>query len=123
MDPRCAGTNQLLRRGAILLRDVQDIVDELARPQNKLFEPSGLDLYADDEMSGEAPDELKARLANLLSFTPIHRDHLIAEVQAPVSTVAMALLDLVLEGAAIEESGGRYALAEPSSEDAEIFGT
>ncbi|MEM6746118.1 MAG: DNA-processing protein DprA [Pseudomonadota bacterium] len=123
MDPRCAGTNQLLRRGAILLRDAQDVVTELANTRSSLFEPEGLDWHMDDEATDEAPQGLKEELLGLLSYTPIHRDALIAEAKAPAAVVAMALLDLVLEGRITEENGGGYTLAEPSSETAEVFGT
>ncbi|MEO1041399.1 MAG: DNA-processing protein DprA [Pseudomonadota bacterium] len=125
MDPRCAGTNQLLRRGAILLRDAEDVVTELSGRRQHLFEPSGLGWYADESDDQEPPEDLKHRILALLSYTPTHKDVLITEAGAPAASVAMTLLDLVLDGVACETSGGSYTLAEPSSVSSidEVFGT
>lgn len=125
MDPRCAGTNALLRRGAILLRDAGDVVSELSQTSRHLFEPSGLDWLADDIEESNVPQDLRERVLSLLSYAPTHRDVLIAEAGAPSAQVAMTLLDLVLEGLASEVSGGNYTLADPSSVAGsdEVFGT
>ncbi|NNU15491.1 DNA-protecting protein DprA [Parvularcula sp. ZS-1/3] len=112
LDPRSGGTNDLLRRGATLIRDAQDVIDELAQPMRQgLFEPPA-DPYTEE---GFEPDPtLRATILSLLSFTPTHRDRLIAEAGASAGQVAAVLLDLVLEGKAAEETGGAYVLSSES---------
>lgn len=113
LDPRCRGTNGLLRKGAVLVQGTDDIVEELksASGGTRLFEPPP-DPWTEDEPLDQ--ETLREQLLGLLSYTPIHRDLLISEVQAPASVLAMALLDLVLDGLAEEHPGGRYALSATS---------
>lgn len=108
LDPRCRGTNDLIRKGAILIQEADDVLSELGRTQASLFEPDLLPPTLGEE---EPPESLKDQILSLLSFDPVHRDRLIAETGAPAPQVASALLDLVLEGQAAEEAGGGYALA------------
>lgn len=114
MDPRCKGTNGLLRKGAIMTESAEDILSEL----DMRWKPGALEEPPPGDWSDDADpslaQELREEIIGLLSFVPVHRDTLIAETGAPSSAVAMALLDLVLEGAVLEEIGGRYALAEDS---------
>lgn len=122
LDPRSRGTNTLLRRGAILVRDADDIISELEGATGRLFEPP-----ANWDVGGEIDEgeqnSLRGELLSLLSFTPTHRDQLIAETRASTAAVAMALLDLVLEGHAEEESGGSYVLTASGSGSGSGLGT
>lgn len=111
LDPRCRGTNDLIKKGAILVQDADDVLAELASGSSSLFEPEISPLVLDDD---KAPEGLRALLLSLLSYDPIHRDILIAESGSPAPQVSAALLDLVLDGDATEEAGGRYALAAVS---------
>lgn len=110
LDPRSGGTNDLLRRGAILIRDAEDVLGEMRSSSGRLFEPPApWQVEAEDDEEADAA--LRDRLLTLLSVTPTHRDRLIAEADEPAAAVAMALLDLVLEGLAAEEAGGAYVLS------------
>ncbi len=111
LDPRASGTNALLRRGAILCRNGDDVLDEW----------SGSGAFAEPVEPYDPPAEgpvdrqrLRDQVLELLSFTPTHKDQVIAETDAPAAEVAMVLLDLVLEGEAAEEPGGTYVLAASS---------
>ncbi len=114
LDPRSKGTNNLLRKGAILVTSVSDILDELDRQRTpRLFEglrPAWSAPMADTESE---PDDLEATLESLLSQVPTHRDVLIAESGGAPSQVAAVLLDLVLGGRAAEDTGGHYVRAFP----------
>ncbi|GGY44751.1 DNA-processing protein DprA [Parvularcula lutaonensis] len=113
LDPRSRGTNGLLRKGAILVRDTQDIISELETmsAQSRLFEPSSLGWDVSPDQDEGQQDGLRSEIVGLLSFTPTHRDRIIAETGAGASSVTMALLDLVLDGEAVEETGGSYVLS------------
>ncbi|MEE2692809.1 MAG: DNA-processing protein DprA [Pseudomonadota bacterium] len=111
LDPRCQGANRLIRDGATLVETAEDIIEALATPRRVAFAgPSGGDftLREDDPAKLAA---IRARVFEALSFTPLHRDEILREVEAPAGAVIDALVDLVLSGEAEEHSGGRFALA------------
>jgi DNA processing protein len=107
LDPRCNGSNRLLREGALLVETADDILEGVARPPRRmtLFDPGQF-----EEDAEAAAPQLRARVLEALSFTPAHRDDFIRELGAPAGLVADALLDLVLSGRAEEHPGGMFAL-------------
>lgn len=110
LDPRSRGTNRLIKRGACLIDEAGDIIRELEGSTGRLFEP-GEDFLGEPEIDDANTEDLRERVLSLLSFTPTHRDRLIAASDASAQAVSMVLLDLVLEGVAAEETGGSYVLA------------
>jgi DNA processing protein len=118
LDPRCHGANRLIREGATLVERAEDILDVLAE-QNRGVSDRRRDLFSWAESSDEhEPDpaavlSLRRRILELLSYTPIHRDELLRELDAPPGLVADALLDLVLSEEAMEHEGGRFSRPPP----------
>ncbi len=114
LDPRCQGANRLIRDGATLVENAQDIIDVLS--QQGGVASSGRDLFDWAGGMGEREPEqavmvsLKRQILELLSFTPLHRDEILREADAPPGLVADILLDLVLAGEAQEHDGGRFSL-------------
>jgi DNA processing protein len=116
LDPRCQGANRLIREGAILIESAEDILQVLAEQNRGAREGEQPDFFDwSGETNGEPDAELlkavRAAVFEVLSFTAIHRDEILREVDAPASLVADALLDLVLAGEAEEHSGGRFLRA------------
>ncbi len=117
LDPRCQGANRLIRDGATLVETAQDIIDALAA-QNRGARAGGRDLFdwagGDSGGMGEADAaalaSLRRQVLEILSFTPLHRDEILREADAPPGLVADALLDLVLSGEALEHDGGKFSL-------------
>ncbi len=115
LDPRCQGANRLIRDGAALVENVQDILDVLAEQQRGARE-DGHDLFDwnPEPVAGEPDPEavaaLRQEILSLLSYTPQHRDDLIRELQPAPGLFADALLELVLTGAIDEHTGGRFSL-------------
>ncbi len=114
LDPRCQGANRLIRDGATLVENAQDVIDVLS--QQRGIAASGRDLFDWTEGMGERePDpaalaSLRRQILEILSFTPLHRDEILREADAPPGLVADMLLDLVLSGEAQEHEGGRFSL-------------
>ncbi|WP_428408905.1 DNA-processing protein DprA [Hyphococcus sp.] len=114
LDPRCQGANRLIRDGATLVENAQDVIDVLS--QQRGVAASGRDLFDWAEgMSEREPDpaalaSLRRQILEILSFTPLHRDEILREADAPPGLVADMLLDLVLSGEAEEHDGGRFSL-------------
>lgn len=115
LDPRCQGANRLIRDGAMLVESAEDLgaLAEQNRGAREGEQPDFFDWTG--EASGEPdPATLKAVRAAVFevpSFTAIHRDEILREIDAPANLVADALLDLVLAGETEEHSGGRFARA------------
>jgi DNA processing protein len=110
LDPRCEGTNRLIREGAALLTSAQDVIDALEQqsprtPRELFLEPS----------AAEPPEEVskdeRKRIAALLSPSPIDIDDLIRESGASPADVVGVLLELELAGKLARHGGQKVSLA------------
>ncbi len=97
------GTNELIKRGAVLTRKAEDIIEELA-PVLKGF------IRSKDKVKIEVTDEEK-NLCNLLSGEPKQIDIISRESRLPTSKVLGILLGLELKGAVKQTTGKRFYLA------------
>ncbi len=107
LDPRCEGTNGLIKDGAHMLTraaDVLDVINGMQITQPPLFveEPAAL--------SFEAPETLRTRVLGLLSPTPVETDDMVREARAPAQQVLGILMELELGGQLLRLSGGKVAL-------------
>jgi DNA processing protein len=97
LDPRCEGTNRLIRDGATLMLSPRDVLDALSaeqRPrQMHFFEPEPPPLLLRETDEAEAK-----RLLELLSPSPIDTDDLIRESGLDAATLSALLLELSLAG-------------------------
>jgi DNA processing protein len=98
-----AGTNELIKKGAVLTRRAEDIVEELA-PVLKGF------IRAKDKITVEITDEEKS-ICSLLSGEPKQIDVLSRESGLPSSRALGILLGLELKGAVKQITGKRFYLA------------
>jgi DNA processing protein len=105
LDPRCAGTNKLLREGATLVTGASDVIDVMRdldgrarRDATGFVESAPLDPEDEpDADSGPEPD-LHARIVELLGSSSVEIDDLIRESRAPAQAVLTVLLELELAG-------------------------
>lgn len=114
LDPRCHGTNQLIRQGATLVQSAQDIVQGLQNPFNQSYITQKTE---DHPLSELTPEEFnrslhRARQVILenLSFTPIQVDELIRECDFSHAVVMTVLLELELAGLLVRHSGHQVSL-------------
>jgi DNA processing protein len=97
MDPRSLGANKLIKDGATLVCDADDVMDALdgfkgARtPEPQLF-------VAEQPAEFKAAEGLEDRILSLLGSTPTGLDALIRELDEPVAQASFALLNLELAG-------------------------
>ena len=106
LDPRAAGTNQLLRDGAALVCSAQDVLDCLP-PLQTLHEPKTVKTSA-QPLTKLADDDVRAARDSLLKClgpTPCSIDELFRECQVPARLGAAALVELEL-GGTVERTAG-----------------
>jgi DNA processing protein len=121
IDGRAGGCNRLIRDGAILVRNVEDVVDVLSRLQDRSApaqpEPQGAAVCSiganpvrvardDTSAAKTAAAPLSDALLNLLSATPVPEDQLIRDLNCPASQVSPALVTLELQGLVRRHPGG-----------------
>lgn len=110
-DPRAGGTNRLIKQGATLVTSAADVIENL-KPMLGLSQPIVLrepEILIPPETSPNA-DELRERVANLLSNTPVALDDLVREAQAKAGDVQIALFELELAGRIERHGGGMVSL-------------
>ncbi|MFC3705771.1 DNA-processing protein DprA [Devosia honganensis] len=115
LDPRAEGGNALIRQGAHLVTDAQDVIDILgsADPaREKLFEPEWRpDESVEVNYLPPAEDD-RARLLEALSPTPVEVDELIAQTGIAPHTMQILLLELDLAGQVEWASGQLVGLRQ-----------
>jgi DNA processing protein len=107
LDARARGANDLIRQGAALCEGAEDVLRVLETVRG-FGEPPAAYVPASD---GEADADLLARVAALLSPTPVGWDELARAAGAPGPQVYAALVELSLAGRAELLPGGLAASA------------
>jgi DNA processing protein len=107
LDPRAAGTNDLIKQGATLTTEASDVIDAvepiLGRPID-LREP-------DDEPPASEPEAGdRARIIDLLGPSPVLLDDLIRMAGTSPAIVRTVLLELELAGRLERHGGGLVSL-------------
>ncbi len=102
LSPRSRGTNRLIQEGAKLVRNAEDILEEL----NLTMIPRQI------EMKEFVPaNETEALLLKHLSHEPTHIDELCRQSDLPIATVSSTLSMMELKGIVRQLGGMNYALA------------
>jgi DNA processing protein len=111
LDPRAAGTNALLKQGAVMVTEAADVLAVLRpiighRPALSDPEPR----IEHGAPLPEPPADARARIVALLGPTPVSADDLIRLSGASTTAVQATLLELELAGRLKRQQGGRVAL-------------
>jgi len=137
-DPRASGCNALIRDGAALIRDAEDVIDALGAPRpgpllpglneggaeftydRGLFqEDDDLDAFGGlDDFDLDGADDggaLADQIMRLLGPTPVELDEIGRLTGAAPGQLALAILELELAGRVDALPGGRIALAAPEA--------
>jgi DNA processing protein len=102
MDPRYAGSNTLIRDGAILVRDANDILGVLGYPTASV--------QRIESKRTIAPGTEAAQVLEALGAVPTAVDELVRRCQVSAAAVAEVLLALELEGRLERHRGNRVSL-------------
>ena len=109
LDPRAAGTNDLIKQGATLVTEASDVIHAvepiMARPLSIPLEEGDSDPPAPDPEAGD-----RARITGLLGPSPVSIDDLIRLSETTPSVVRTVLLELELAGKLERHGGGLVSL-------------
>lgn len=107
LDPRSRGSNGLIRSGAALVENADDII-EILRPmgpiQTDLFRETFTDFHSDE--AENIPDEAIQRLVSLVSPVPVSVPDLAKAANLPLRNCASLLVELELSGQIQSLPGG-----------------
>jgi DNA processing protein len=115
LDPRCEGSNNLLKQGAAPVTEAADVTAALRpifeRPlQLSAQEPDRPITSSEPKGPSESSDDERARLVTLLGPTPVGIDDLIRLSGLPPAIVRTVLLELELAGKLGRHGGGQVSL-------------
>lgn len=112
-DPRCQGTNRMIREGAVLTESASDVVqvlDEMAR--SPLGEGKHIDFEGKISVLPSESEVADARsvIEKGLDTSPVAVDEIIRSCQLSSAVVSMVLLELELAGRLERHSGNQVSL-------------
>jgi DNA processing protein len=113
LDPRCRGSNGLIRQGATLVENADDVLTGLDRLHDHALrdsiEPDFAGTKAAKPSSGEV-ENARAIILEMLGPDPVEVDELIRQCQFSASTVLTVLLEMELAGHLERHPGHRVSL-------------
>lgn len=103
-DPRCHGTNRLIKQGAKLTENIDDVLEEILAIKNAadkgamLQEPQseGFISVSPKTPSQQEVKEVRDVIVSKLSFMPIAIEDIVQELNAPARLVNIAVIQLEL---------------------------
>ncbi len=113
LDPRSVGANRLIRDGAHIVTDVNDIITEIAP---MLGQPAVQISPIEETPSAKGPsapepaDSDRERVVAALGPTPVDLDDIVRFTELPPATIHYLLLELDLAGRIARHAGGRVSL-------------
>ncbi len=112
LDPRYAGSNRILREGATLIRNADDVIEALSSPQIGVARAPDPRPYEDEELSSaDLPASQLKDVEAALTLSPAHIEDIAAAAGIGVPRCAAILVELELAGIARTYSGGMASLA------------
>jgi DNA processing protein len=109
LDPRAAGTNDLIKQGATLVTDATDIIQAVAPIMERPLTPSLRE--DDDALPASAPQaDERAQVVGLLGPAPVSIDDLIRMAGLSPAIVRTVLLELELAGRLERQGGGMVTM-------------
>lgn len=112
IDPRAEGTNNLLKQGATLVTEAQDVISVLEPIAGHLRDAPGWEHERDAFIAPDEPDEdIRDRIVSLLGATPVGLDDLTRLSDATPGVVRTVLMELELAGRVAWRGGGLVSLA------------
>lgn len=116
LDPRCQGSNKLLKEGAHLVESAQDIIFNLPNYNNlknktENFEnPNNKFRFSDINQLSRINDSMRQTIKELLSSMPLDFDYIVEQSNLPIQIVYAIIIELELAGKIIRNPGNKISL-------------
>lgn len=113
LDPRCKGTNQLLKQGAHLCESFEDILLNVPQHRPQLGESATQDYLPPARTASSAQEQEAARhiVTGKLGYSPVQIDELQRQCEVSYDLMALVLLELELAGRLTRHPGHKVALS------------
>jgi DNA processing protein len=108
LDPRAQGCNHLIREGATLVQNAEDVLEAIGPSRLRPFRQRELDYTAPGPCADIGEAERRA-VADLLGPTPVPVDELVRQSACSPATVQTVLLELELAGRLERHAGGKVS--------------
>ena len=110
LDPRAKGANRLIKEGATLTENAEDILSVLKPMLGSTFEePDSLSPTPSVGALEAEADRIRERIEEALGPAPVEIDELIRQLGAPVAAVLTVILELELAGRCQRHPGNRVS--------------
>lgn len=103
--PTAAGTNALIKDGAKIVTNAQDILEDIYTEFSQITSPKQLSLFTPNDLS-----EKEAKIYSLLSLEPTLIDEIVIKSSIPLSEILEILTVLELNGYVTELPGQKYVI-------------
>jgi DNA processing protein len=111
LDPRCHGTNNLLRQGAVLAEGAADVIAALQGMAGAALRTEPQNGWQLSEIARDSPsDETLRTVHELLGPAPVMVDELVRQCHLSAPAVRAVLLELELAGRLERHPGNRVSL-------------
>ncbi|MES1151531.1 MAG: DNA-protecting protein DprA, partial [Dongia sp.] len=113
LDPRCRGANRLIREGARLVEDFEQVIESLEGPGGSHLKfHENLKNYDQPPEFNELndPEKLRDQVLALLGPSPVMVDELVRQCHCSAPIMGMVLLELDLAGRLERHPGNRVSL-------------
>ena len=108
-DARAWGCNTLIRDGATLIRDADDVLEAIGPPDTDLSENPAPPVAVPARRTLRDTAKLHRLILDRLSTAPVAEDQLMRDIRACATEVAPVLVDLELDGKIVRSAGGMVA--------------
>jgi DNA processing protein len=109
LDPRAQGCNQLIREGATLVQNADDVMEAINPLRIRPFRQPERN-YSAAEPGSDADERARRAVTGLLNGTPVPVDELVRQSELSPATVQTVLLELELAGRLERHAGGRVSV-------------
>lgn len=111
IDPRARGCNQLIREGATLVQDADEIAELLLPIDPRMSESSSSTGFLAEADAGDASDDERRAVTDLLGHSYVEVDEIVRQSGVSAPAVQLVLIELELAGRLERGAGAKVRLA------------